>query len=252
MYKTAILITAFGTSETSSLTDTIDMLTKQLRCEYPDTEIRPAISSRVISKLLRTSDISFPSPLEAADSLFTDGFTDIVCLSTHIMEGYSYCRLADELKSHPNGSHIRLTAPLLSDSSDIMSLRDILTSYMNDENAEYIFMAHGTSHEADKVCQQLAEAFSGISNAHIASLEGGLTLESVIPSLHKQEVILHPLTLFSGIHTRRDMCGIWKSLLENHGFTVRCHTNGLGTYKEIRDMFIKHLAALLDPHSNPN
>lgn len=50
--------------------------------------------------------------------------------------------------------------------------------------------------------------------------------------------------IVAGDHASNDMSSedpdSWKSQFEAEGFTVECHMKGLGEYRGIRDIFIRH------------
>ena len=50
--------------------------------------------------------------------------------------------------------------------------------------------------------------------------------------------------IVAGEHVKNDMAGddddSWKNLLVKKGFEVHCILKGLGEYKSIREIFIKH------------
>ena len=49
----------------------------------------------------------------------------------------------------------------------------------------------------------------------------------------------------AGDHASNDMASdeedSWKSILEKEGFKVQCSLKGLGEYKDIRELYIKHI-----------
>ena len=60
-----------------------------------------------------------------------------------------------------------------------------------------------------------------------------------------KRVTLAPFMVVAGDHALNDMSGddtdSWRSRFEAAGFTVECVLRGLGEYKGIRNLYIKHI-----------
>ena len=118
-----------------------------------------------------------------------------------------------------------------------------------------VFMGHGTDHEKDISYDKLEKAFreKGYENVYIATVEGRVTLEDIIPKLKDkgiQKVVLKPLMLVAGDHAINDMAsdeGIsWKIILEREGFNVKPILKGLGQLEKIQDIYLEHLEKIMD------
>ncbi len=88
---------------------------------------------------------------------------------------------------------------------------------------------------------------------YIATVEGRVTLEDIIPKLKDkgiQKVVLKPLMLVAGDHAINDMAsdeGIsWKIILEREGFNVKPILKGLGQLEKIQDIYLEHLEKIMD------
>ena len=62
--------------------------------------------------------------------------------------------------------------------------------------------------------------------------------------MHYQKIFLTPFMIVAGEHAKEDMAGdekaSWKNLCLREGFEVEYLLKGLGEYKQIRQLFIKH------------
>lgn len=234
MSNTAIIITAFGTADYTALNKVTAPLISLLKKSY--NEIHIAFTSDILS-----AKTGVPTPEVLSEQLFNNGFNKVICLSLHMVRGLEYNKLVHKLYTSDNRQSIFTTVPIINSDKDIVSLYNIIKKNLYQKDSEHIFMAHGTAAFADIMYNKLNREFinNDILNVHIASLEGNMKLQDI--RLQNRRIILHPLTIFSGMHTVRDMQGIWKPELEKRGNTVKCDMRGLGELNDIQKMLISKI-----------
>ena len=85
--KKAILTISFGTSYTDTLEKTIGAVEQKIRQEFKTEVFRAFTSSVIINKLRERDGIEIDTVKSALEKLYSQGYTDIFCVPTHIMNG---------------------------------------------------------------------------------------------------------------------------------------------------------------------
>ena len=94
-----ILAVSFGTSYNDSREKTIGAIELELIKEYPDYEVCRAFTSQVIIDKLRKRDgTKINNVTEALEEAFSKGVKELIIQPTHLLNGYEYMDLADEVK----------------------------------------------------------------------------------------------------------------------------------------------------------
>lgn len=244
--KKAILVISFGTSYKDALERSIANIEKKLQKEFNTDVFRAFTSGMIIKKLRERDNIHIDTVEEALQRLFENGYTDVFCVPTHIINGEEYdkaCAVIDKFKDRLN---IRVSRPLISVTDDYFKIVNIFSKKLTDKNRLYVFMGHGSEHFANAAYPALEYYFRhrGMKNVLIGTVEGFPDLETVISkakSSRKTAVTLMPLMLVCGDHARNDMAVDWRKALESSGFSVECDLTGLGETEEIQNMYINHL-----------
>ena len=106
-----------------------------------------------------------------------------------------------------------------------------MTAFKLNEGEEFIYVGHGTYHVADRIYEDIDNAFREKNNKyHMMSIEGELDLDSVIKNLDKntKTIYLRPFMLVSGVHMLEDIASddedSIKTRLETVSYThLRAH-----------------------------
>ena len=160
-----------------------------------------------------------------------------------MLAGHKACRMIEKFNDKMK---IRISRPLVTETSDYYNIVDIFKHRLTDKNRLYVFMGHGSDHFANAAYPALDYHFKNadMNNVFVGTVEGFPDLETVISHAIKTDiknVTLLPFMLVCGDHAKNDMAVEWKEEFENNGFNVECDLTGLGEIKEMQDMYAEHL-----------
>ena len=247
--KKAILLSFFGTTRLREHERVIDKFLNGFKNEFNDCDIKICFTSRIVKKILEKKGMSFDDECEAIKKLKEAGYKDIRVVSTNIIPGEEY----KKLKNVSN----RLTTPFISNSKDIAKLIDGMTAFKLNEGEEFIYVGHGTYHVADRIYEDIDNAFRAHNDKyHMMSIEGELDLDSVIENLSKdtKTIYLRPFMLVSGVHMLEDIASddedSIKTRLEKLGYEVKLIDKGLGEEDYFLNDSIEKVKAMEEPLLN--
>lgn len=249
-----ILAVSFGTSYNDSREKTIGAIELELIKEYPDYEVCRAFTSQVIiDKLQKRDGAKINNVTEALEEAFSKGVKELIIQPTHLLNGYEYMDLADEVKKYKDKfEKLSLAKPLLTDESDFVKVADAIikmTEVYNKYDTAVCFMGHGTGAAANDVYEKLQYMLfeRGYKNYYVGTVEAKPDIDDLIKCVKKGsygEVVLLPLMIVAGDHANNDMAGndkeSWKKRFEEEGYKVTCILNGLGENSDIRKIFTEH------------
>ena len=259
--STVILVVSFGTSYNENRKVTIEAIEEAVGSEFGDYEVRRAFTSQIIIDKLKERDgLEIDNVEEALDRAVEDGIANLVVQPTHLMDGYEYTDLANELKDYEGKfSKVVLGEPLLSSDEDfdkvVKAIVEKMAEYDDGETA-ICFMGHGTEADSNRVYPRMQETLkaAGYENYFIGTVEAEPALEDVMAALKEKgsykRVVLEPLMVVAGDHANNDMAGdeedSWKTILENEGYEVECVLEGLGQIPAVRDIYMEHVQAAME------
>ena len=257
----AILVVSFGTSYNDSRDLTIGAIEEAIAGAFPEYEVRRAFTSQIIiDKLQERDGLAIDNVTEALDRAEADGIRELIVQPTHLMDGYEYTDLAEELSGYTDRfDRILLGAPLLTSDADYDAVIAAITEHTashDDGETAVCFMGHGTEADSNAVYASLQEKLTaaGYENYYIGTVEAEPTLDDVIVALQEKgtytKVVLEPLMVVAGDHANNDMAGeeedSWKTALENEGYEVECILEGLGQIPAIQELYVEHVQAAID------
>lgn len=247
--KKAILLSFFGTTRLREHERVIDKFVSGFKNEFKDCDVEICFTSRIVKRILEKKGMSFNDECEAINKLKEAGYKDIRVVSTNIIPGKEY----KKLKKVSN----RLTSPFISNAKDIMKHLDDMTSFELKDDEEFIYVGHGTDHIADRIYEDIDNAFRTHNDKyHMMSIEGELDLESVIKNLAKdtKTLYLRPFMLVSGVHMLEDIApddeDSIKTRLEKLGYEVKLVDKGLGEEDYFLNDCIEKVKAMEEPLLN--
>ena len=254
-----VLVVSFGTSYNETRKATIEAIENEIAEKYPQYQVRRAFTSQmIINKLKDRDNLVIDNVQEAMERLVKDGVKKVIIQPTHVMSGFEYDDMAEEVKPYEDKfESFKIGSPLLSTDEDYSKAADIITEETKEYakgNTAVVFMGHGTEHEANSTYSKLQQVLSdkGYSNYIIGTVEAEPTLEDTIAQVNKgkyEKVVLLPFMIVAGDHANNDMAGdnedSWKTTFKKEGYEVECVLKGLGEYEGIRTMFAEKISSLM-------
>ena len=249
-----LLVVSFGTSFNDSRRLTIGAIEEALQEAYPDWSVRRAFTSQIIIDHVRSRDgEAIDNVTEALERAAANGVRTLVVQPTHLMSGFEYTDLKNELAEYADTfEQVVLGVPLLNtdeDFSRVAAAVKAATEEFDDGETAICFMGHGTEADSNGVyagMQQVMED-AGYLNCFIGTVEAEPSVEDVLEAVRAgsyTKVVLRPLMIVAGDHANNDMAGdeedSWKSIFEAAGYDVTCVVEGLGQLEAIREIIVAH------------
>ena len=256
--KQGILVASFGTAVQETRERTIGAIEEEAARRWPEAFTGRAFTSEMIRRKLARTGVEVDDVPAAIRRMEEAGVTHLAVLSTYIMGGVEYHRLLEGCeRAAGRFQELRVAPPLLDSAGDLqkaaqgmLSLHPGLT-----EDTALVLMGHGTAHPGDFAYAALEYAFRdlGRRNVLVATVEGWPDFDCLLRRLGElgaRKVILRPFMTTAGEHVREDMAGSgpdsWRNRLEKQGYQVDCVLEGLGELAPFREMFLEHLAGILE------
>lgn len=259
--KDVILVVSFGTSYNDNRDATIGAIEEAITAEFQDYEVRRAFTSQIIIDKLKERDgLEIDNVEQALEKLAAEGVRNLVVQPTHLMDGYEYMDLKEELSEYEDQfGQVVLGAPLLIEDSDFEATAKAIaeaTASKDDGKTAICFMGHGTEAASNSVYAKLQTVMAdmGYQNYFIGTVEAAPTVEDLMAALDQagiyEKVVLQPLMVVAGDHANNDMAGeeedSWKSQFEAAGYEVECILEGLGQNEAIRQIYVSHTQQAID------
>ncbi len=290
-----LLVVSFGTSFNESRAEDIGGIEKALQEANPDWSVRRAFTAQIIINHVYARDgEKIDNVDQALQRAVDNGVKNLVVQPTHLMHGAEYDELITTLDNYKDKfDTVKVAEPLLGtvgeDATVInadkeatakavvaeavaVSDYDSLDAAAADGTA-FVFMGHGTSHEANVTYDQMQEQMKqlGYKNVFIGTVEGKPE-DTAFPAVKKAledagytKVILRPLMVVAGDHANNDMAGdeegAWYYGMVNGGEfevegadkpvdtgaglgadNVSCQIEGLGRIADIQKIYVAHTA----------
>lgn len=257
----AILVVSFGTTHEDTRIKNIERLESEIARATCLPVYRAWTSKMIIERVRKKDGIVIDNVQDAMERIRQDGVTDVVVVSTHIINGIEHHNMLCDIKAYESDfTSIRVTTPLLTSDCDYERVCDILHeeylryfeehSLFGDEYA-IVLMGHGSEHFSNSAYAALDYRFKEMGHSHIfvGTVEAYPSVETVIQQVKHtkyRKIFLTPFMLVAGDHAKNDMASdeedSWKCMFEREGYEVHCLVKGLGEYEKIRAMFIERIA----------
>ncbi len=275
--KNEILVVSFGTSFNDSRVADISSIEKKIQEDNPDWSVRRAFTAQIIINHIQARDgEKIDNTEQALQRAVDNGVENIVLQPTHLMHGAEYDEMVATLDQFKDKfKSAKVAEPLLGEVGDDASVinadKEAVAKAVTEaalKSAEYdstdaaaedgvafVFMGHGTSHDAKVSYSQMQAQMEklGYKNVFIGTVEGEpeeTSCESVIAAVKDAgytKVILRPLMVVAGDHANNDMAGddadSWKSMFTaDGGFeSIDCQIEGLGRIEAVQDVYLAHV-----------
>ena len=255
-----LLVISFGTSFNDSRRLTIGAIEGDLKETFPDYSVRRAFTSNIIIDHINKRDGILIDDVDGALKRAVDnGVKELVVQPTHLMDGYEYHDLVEEVSEYAGSfESVRFGEPLLTSDEDFKAVEKAITDWTkeyDDGETAIVFMGHGTEADSNSVYGKMQDMLTedGYKNYFLGTVEAEPALEDVIASVKAGEykrVVLEPLMVVAGDHANNDMAGdedgSWKKEFEKAGYEVECLLRGLGENEDIRKLYAEHAKAAME------
>lgn len=258
MRKKALAVISFGTTDPAART-AITKIESYLSASHLEYDFFRAFTSKtVIRKIAETENICILTPSDLLEQLALQGYRDVICQSIHMIPGHEYDKLCAQIHSFAHRfDTLQIGTPLLYQEADYTACCNLLLKHILplDREEAFVFMGHGTDHFANAAYSQMENMFRylGGERIYVGTVEGFPGISYIIQRLSEKKVrkvTLAPLMIVAGEHAKNDMAGMssesWKSILEQHGYSVEVQMKGLGEYPEIAALFDAHVPVVCD------
>ncbi len=251
-----LLVVSFGTSFNDNRRLTIGAIEQHLQEAFPDWSVRRAFTSQIIIDHVKARDGEvIDNVQEALERAIDNGVKVLLVQPTHLMNGFEYTDLKNELAAYADAfDQILLGEPLLTIDRDYDMVAETLvdaTAQYDDGETAIVFMGHGTEAESNGVYAKMQTILSeaGCENYFIGTVEAEPTVQDVLAKVQAgsyRRVVLRPMMIVAGDHANNDMAGddpdSWKSIFEDAGYEVECVLEGLGQLRMVRMLIADHAA----------
>ncbi len=258
--ETELLVVSFGTSFNDSRRLTIGAIEGALADAFPDYSVRRGFTSQIIIDHVKSRDgVTIDNVTEALDRAVDNGVKTLVVQPTHLMDGYEYNDLVDEISQYADAfDKIIIGEPLLTTDEDFKAVAEAIveaTKEYDDGKTAICFMGHGTEADSNGVYAHMQEVIDelGYENYFIGTVEATPSLDDLVKAVGEgdyERVILEPLMVVAGDHANNDMAGdeedSWKSVFEAEGYEVECVLRGLGELPTIQELYVQHVQDAID------
>lgn len=255
-----LLVVSFGTSFNDSRRLTIGAIEGAMEQAFPDWSVRRGFTSQIIIDHVKSRDGEvIDNVKEALDRAVDNGVKTLVVQPTHLMPGYEYNDVVEEIASYGDTfTSIAIGEPILSSDADYQVVLEAITkatAEYDDGQTAICFMGHGTEADSNGVYAAMQEKLTqqGYKNYFIGTVEATPTLDDVLKQVQAGDytrVVLEPLMIVAGDHANNDMAGddedSWKSVFTAAGYQVECVLRGLGELPEIQQLLVEHAQAAVD------
>ena len=249
-----LLVVSFGTSFNDSRRLTIGGIEGALDEAFPDWSVRRAFTSQIIiDHVARRDGEVIDNVHDALERAVANGVKTLVVQPTHLMGGYEYTDLKNELAEYADAfEQIVLAKPLLERDSDFGTVCETICGAMQayeDGETAVVFMGHGTEAESNEVYAKMQTVLreAGCEHLYVGTVEAKPSVEDVLALVKAGDysrVVLRPLMIVAGDHANNDMAGdeedSWKSVFQGAGYEVECVLEGLGQLPAVRSLLIEH------------
>ena len=249
-----LLVVSFGTSYNDSRRLSIGGIEAALEASCPDYSVRRAFTSQIIiDHVMKRDSEVIDNVTEALDRAVKNGVKTLVVQPTHLMNGFEYTDLIDELAKYSDAfEHIAVGQPLLDTDEDFSAVAKAIvdaTKEYDDGETAICFMGHGTEADSNSVYQKMQDVLSsmGAKNYFIGTVEASPSLDDLLKLVAEgsyKRIVLEPLMVVAGDHANNDMAGeddeSWLSAFKAAGYEVVPILKGLGEMEAIQQLYVKH------------
>ena len=255
-----LLVISFGTSFNDNRRLTIGAIEEAMENAFPDWSVRRGFTAQIIIDHVQRRDGEVIDNVgEALDRAVDNGVKRLVIQPTHLMDGFEYNDVVDEVAQYADAFEaLAIGQPLLTSDEDFQIMAKTMaeaTAQYDDGKTAICFMGHGTEAASNAIYSRMQQVMSdaGYANYFIGTVEAEPSLDDVLAMVQAgsyERVVLQPMMIVAGDHANNDMAGddedTWKTAFEAAGYQVECVLKGLGEYEAIQNLLTAHAQAAID------
>lgn len=258
--KAVTILAAFGTSDAEAEKALLAIGDAYKKNNQP---IIWTYSSNIIRAKLAKEGRPVFSMSEALDKAASMGATNVLIQSLHVIPAEEFCKIErmviENLIAKPGRfESVILGHSLLESGQDLQEVVDATFAAIPKERTAQeavVLMGHGNNRGPGDLTLIAADnAFQKRDPlVHLASVEGVLTFNDVLPELVKagvKRVWLMPFMIVAGDHAKNDMAGpeadSWASQIRAAGMEPISIVKGMGHNPAIQNIFLRHSANAAD------
>ena len=139
--------------------------------------------------MLKRDNEKIDNVTEALDRAIDNGVKTLLVQPTHLMHGFEYTDLVDELAEYADAfDEVIVGEPLLNSDEDFSAVADIITEATkeyDDGKTAICFMGHGTEAESNSVYAQMQEVLleKGFDHYYVGTVEAEPSVEDVLDAV---------------------------------------------------------------------
>ena len=250
--RTAIVTVSVGTREKEEEEKTIVAIEKQIQAAFPNCDVYPAYSSRVILQKRKEQGKEVHSVTEVLEYLRRAGYQSVYCQPLYLTTGKIDAQLSADVQPFQKAFSIfKVGNPLLENQEAIPTFWNAIQHVCSFSDIAYLWMGHG-SHPIYQVLKDWIQQ-QGYSNVFLATLKGEPSFDAVLREIQHtnyRKVVLVPLMLVAGWHAQTDMIGAenpnsWEQVLKRSGYQTEVILQGLGADSTIQQLYVGRIQALM-------
>ena len=239
----AIILVSFGSADDSIREKIFDTLAAEVAEKFSAFEVRQAFTSNFMIKKLAARKIFVDTLPEAIARLRAENFRKIFVLPTHLTPGEEF----DNKIKICAAPDVEIISPLMSEPLDEKIFATILNCFKKSDDEDLILIGHGSPHRHNPVYENLQRAAG--EKIHVGVIEENDTpnFSDVVARLkisRAKKILLAPLLFNGGVHVAQDIAGeknSWRAKFSALGYQVRVIRDGLGSFKNFRELYVKKL-----------
>lgn len=253
--ETELLVVSFGTSFNDNRRLTIGAIEEAMEQAFPDWSVRRGFTAQIVIDHIRRRDGEvIDNVTQALDRAVDNGVKTLIVQPTHLMDGFEYNDVADEVAQYADAfDRIVMGAPLLTSDEDFRVVAQAMadaTQQYDDGKTAICFMGHGTEARSNAVYAKMQTVLTdgGHANYFVGTVEAEPSLDDVLELVkagNYEKVVLQPMMIVAGDHANNDMAGddedAWKTAFEGAGYQVECVLKGLGEYEAVQQLLVDHV-----------
>ena len=249
----ALILVSFGIADEKICNSTVNALAQEISAAFPNFELRQAYTSNFIIKKLFQLGIKISTVAEQISALRAEGFVKIILLPTHLTAGEEF---DNKIKIYA-ADDVKVLSPLFSlrcDTDFDKKILDVTLNCFPTDDEDLILIGHGSPHRHNPVYENFQRLIDeSYSNIHVGVIEENDTpnFNQVVERLKNRQakkILLAPLLFNGGMHVTKDIAGAdensWRSKLFALGYDVKICVDGLGTFKNFRELYLQKISQM--------